>query len=299
MVRYQTEAFYNIIIELGEKMIELGKRQKLFIINTTDFGVYLNDETGKKDGSILLPRKQVPKDSEVGDEIEVFVYRDSSDRLIATTNIPYLSVGEKAMLRVVQITKIGAFLDWGLEKDLLLPFKEQTAEVREGREYLVSLYIDKSERLCATMKLYTLLETDSPYKKNDVVTGHVYDINKRFGVFVAVDDKYMGMIPKAELFQKLHVGDEVQTRVLKVREDGKLDLSTRQKAYRQMDKDSEYILQKMRENGGYLALHDKSDPELIQEELEMSKNAFKRAIGRLWKEHKINILENGIEIVKK
>lgn len=282
---------------IGEKMIELGKRQKLFIINKTDFGVYLNDERGKKDGSILLPRKQVPKESEIGDEIEVFVYRDSSDRLIATTNIPYLSVGEKAMLRVVQITKIGAFLDWGLEKDLLLPFKEQTAEVREGREYLVSLYIDKSERLCATMKLYTLLDTDSPYKKNDMVKGHVYDINKRFGVFVAVDDKYMGMIPKAELFQKLHVGDEVQTRVLKVREDGKLDLSTRQKAYRQMDKDSEYILQKLRKNGGCLFIHDKSSPELIQQELEMSKNAFKRAIGRLWKEHKINILDDRIEIM--
>ncbi|MGN0466350.1 MAG: S1 RNA-binding domain-containing protein [Lachnospiraceae bacterium] len=280
-------------------MIELGKRQKLFIINTTDFGVYLNDEVGKKDGSILLPKKQVPKNSKVGDEIEVFVYRDSSDRLIATTNIPYLSVGEKAMLRVVQITKIGAFLDWGLEKDLLLPFKEQTTEVKEGKEYLVSLYIDKSERLCATMKLYTLLETDSPYKKNDLVKGHVYEINKRFGVFVAVDDKYMGMIPKAELFQKLHVGDEIQTRVLKVREDGKLDLSTRQKAYRQMDKDSEYILQKIRENGGFLPLHDKSDPEIIQEKLEMSKNAFKRAVGRLWKEHKITILENGIEIVEK
>lgn len=280
-------------------MIELGKRQKLFIINTTDFGVYLNDEAGKKDGSILLPRKQVPKNSKVGDEIEVFVYRDSSDRLIATTNIPYLSVGEKAMLRVVQITKIGAFLDWGLEKDLLLPFKEQTTEVKEGKEYLVSLYIDKSERLCATMKLYTLLETDSPYKKNDLVKGHVYEVNKRFGVFVAVDDKYMGMIPKAELFQKLHVGDEIQTRVLKVREDGKLDLSTRQKAYRQMDKDSEYILQKIRENEGFLPLHDKSDPELIQEKLEMSKNAFKRAIGKLWKEHKITILENGIEIVEK
>lgn len=283
--------------KIGEKMIELGKRQKLFMINKTDFGVYLNDERGKKDGSILLPRKQVPKGSEIGDEIEVFVYRDSSDRLIATTNIPYLSVGEKAMLRVVQITKIGAFLDWGLEKDLLLPFKEQTTQVREGGEYLVSLYVDKSERLCATMKLYTLLDTDSPYKKNDVVRGHVYDINKKFGVFVAVDDKYMGMIPKAELFQKLHVGDEVQTRVLKVREDGKLDLSTRQKAYRQMDKDSEYILQKLRENGGCLLIHDKSSPELIQQELEMSKNAFKRAIGRLWKEHKIDILEDRIEIM--
>lgn len=278
-------------------MIELGKKQKLFIINKTDFGVYLNDEPKKKEGSILLPRKQVPKNSEIGDEIEVFIYRDSSDRLIATTNIPYLSVGQKAMLRVVQITKIGAFLDWGLEKDLLLPFKEQTAEVREGKEYLVSLYIDKSERLCATMKLYTLLETDSPYKKNDIVTGHVYDINKKLGIFIAVDDKYMGMIPKAELFQKLHVGDEVQTRVLKVREDGKLDLSTRQKAYRQMDKDSEYILQKLRENEGCLFLHDKSSPELIQQELEMSKNAFKRAIGRLWKEHKINILEDRIELI--
>lgn len=280
------------------KMIELGKRQKLFIINKTDFGVYLNDEPKKKEGSILLPRKQVPKDSEIGDEIEVFVYRDSSDRLIATTNIPYVSLGEKAMLRVVQITKIGAFLDWGLEKDLLLPFKEQTAEVKEGEEYLISLYVDKSERLCATMKLYTLLETDSPYKKNDMVTGHVYDINKRFGVFVAVDDKYMGMIPKAELFQKLHIGDEVQTRVLKVREDGKLDLSTRQKAYRQMDKDSDYILQKLREKEGCLFLHDKSSPEMIQQELEMSKNAFKRAIGKLWKEHKIEILEDRIELIK-
>lgn len=279
-------------------MIQLGKKQTLFMINKQEFGVYLNDERGKREGSILLPRKQVPKGSEIDDEVEVFVYRDSSDRLIATTNIPYIMLGEKAMLRVVQKTKIGAFLDWGLEKDLLLPFKEQTAEVEEGKQYLVSLYIDKSERLCATMKLYTLLDVDSPYKKNDVVTGHVYDINKKLGVFVAVDDTYMGMIPKAELFQKLHVGDEVTTRVLKVRDDGKLDLSTRQKAYRQMDKDSEFILNKMRENGGSLPLHDKSDPELIKQQLEMSKNAFKRAIGRLFKEHKINILEDKIEMTE-
>ena len=200
-------------------MIQLGKTQCLNIIKKTDFGVYL----GTEDDKVLLPKKQVPEDIEIGDALTVFVYRDSSDRLIATTNTPKIELGGLARLKVSEVSSIGAFLDWGLEKDLLLPFKEQTAKVKKGDEVLVALYVDKSGRLCATMKVYEKLRTDSPYKKDDHVEGIIYETSDNFGVFVAVDDCYSALIPKREAFGRLRVGDRVSARVLKVREDGKLD----------------------------------------------------------------------------
>ena len=148
-------------------MIELGKTQCLNVVKIVDFGIYLGTEEDK----VLLPKKQVPEGIEVGDPIEVFLYKDSSDRMIATTNEPKLTLGELAVLTVADVGRMGAFLDWGLEKDLFLPFKEQTEKVEKGDKCLVSLYIDKSERLCATMKIYHLLRTDSPYKKDDTVRG--------------------------------------------------------------------------------------------------------------------------------
>lgn len=173
---------------------ELGKRRQLMVVKKVDFGVYL----GTNDDKVLLPKKQVPKDIEVGDPIEVFLYKDSSDRLIATTQEPKITLDQMAVLKVVDTGKIGAFLDWGLEKDLLLPFREQTAKLKKGDEVLVSLYVDKSGRLCATMKLYHKLKTDSPYKKDDQVEGIVYEISDNFGVFVAVDNQYSALIPKRE-----------------------------------------------------------------------------------------------------
>ncbi|MGN1377534.1 MAG: S1 RNA-binding domain-containing protein [Dorea sp.] len=274
---------------------ELGKKKRLMIVKEVEFGVYLGNNTDK----VLLPKKQVPRDVEIGDPVEVFLYKDSSDRLIATTQQPKITRGELAVLKVADTGRIGAFLDWGLEKDLLLPFKEQTAKVKKGDEVLVGLYVDKSNRLCATMKIYNDLQTDSPYKKDDQVEGIIYEISDNFGVFVAVDNRYSALIPKREAYGNLRVGDRVHARVVKVKEDGKLDLSVREKAFLQMDADAALIMKKMQENGGRLPYTDKADPELIKRELGLSKNAFKRAIGRLLKEGKIKINEKDIEIKRK
>lgn len=277
-------------------MIELGRTQKLYIDHKTDFGVYLCAEPkpDKRNRCVLLPRKQVPKGAQVGDQVEVFVYKDSSDREIATTTKPALEIGELAVLPVAQTTRIGAFLKWGLEKDLLLPFSEQTVKVKEGDEYLVSLYIDKSERLCATMKVYDFLRTDPPYKEEDPVQGIVYGFNPEYGAFVAVDQLYNGMVPKQEMVRKLHIGDRIEGRVISVREDGKMNIGLRQRAHIQMDVDAGRIFEKLEENDGFLPYHDKSSPEDIRAEFGMSKNEFKRAIGRLYKMRKIEISHDGI-----
>ena len=273
----------------------LGTKKTLMVVKEVEFGVYLGNSPEK----VLLPKKQVPEGVEVGDPIEVFLYKDSSDRLIATTNEPKIMLGELAVLTVAATGGIGAFLDWGLEKDLLLPFREQTAPLKKGDQILVALYIDKSQRLCATMKVYERLRTDSPYKVDDQVEGIIYELSDNFGVFVAVDNLYSALIPKREAFGKLRVGDRVKARVVKVKEDGKLDLSVREKAFLQMDADADLIMKRMEEYGGSLPFTDKADPELIKKEFDLSKNAFKRAIGRLLKEGKIEIREKSIEILNK
>ena len=273
----------------------LGTKKTLMVVKEVEFGVYLGNSQEK----VLLPKKQVPEGVEVGDPIEVFLYKDSSDRLIATTNEPKIMLGELAVLTVAATGGIGAFLDWGLEKDLLLPFREQTAPLKKGDQILGALYIDKSQRLCATMKVYERLRTDSPYKVDDQVEGIIYELSDNFGVFVAVDNLYSALIPKREAFGKLRVGDRVKARVVKVKEDGKLDLSVREKAFLQMDADADLIMKRMEEYGGSLPFTDKADPELIKKEFDLSKNAFKRAIGRLLKEGKIEIREKSIEILNK
>ena len=191
--------------------------------------------------------------------------------------------------------KIGAFLDMGLEKDLLLPFREQNRRVKAGEECLVALYVDKSNRLAATMNVYPYMSSESPYKKDDKVTGTVYEIKENLGAFVAVDNKYYGLIPAREIFGGITVGDVIEARVVKVREDGKLDLSPREKAYVQIDMDARLVLEAMEEKGGVLPFNDKAAPELIKREFAMSKNAFKRAVGHLLKEGKIKITEKTIE----
>lgn len=278
-------------------MIELGKYQTLEVIKKTDFGVYLSEIGSDKKHSILLPQKEVPEGASVGDHIKVFVYRDSEDREIATTMQVPVTIGELAVLEVKEVNSIGAFLDWGLMKDLLLPFKEQTARVKVGDRVLVTLYLDKSNRLCATMKVYDLLATNSPYHKDDTVTGIVYEIIDAFGAFVAVDNRYSAMIPKNEIFAPISVGDVIRGRVSHIREDGKLTLSLRDKSYIQMDADAEMIMDKLKKSGGFLPYHDKSDPEEIKAEFNISKNSFKRAVGRLYKAGTITITEEGIRLV--
>ena len=269
-------------------MIRLGEKQILKVVRMKDFGMYIGEEAE----AILLPRKYVPAGTRVGDDVEVFVYRDSSDRLIATTEEPALTLGQIGLLKVKETSKIGAFLDWGLEKDLLLPFKEQTIQVRSGKSYPVALYIDKSKRLCATMKIYEYLSSESPYGKDEMVEGFVYQVNPNLGVFVAVDGKFHGMIPKKNVHSEYRVGDRVEARVVSVREDGKLELSVRERVEVQISKDAQTLMEVLESYDGVLPFTEKASPAVIERELSMSKAAFKRAVGHLLKARKI-VIENG------
>ena len=276
-------------------MLMLGKKQFLKIVKTVDFGVYLAEHKDADAGNrVLLPAKQVPQGAKEGEELEVFIYKDSQDRLIATTREPLLQVGQTVVLKVVQVTKIGAFLDWGLEKDLLLPYHEQTLRVREGEECLVALYVDKSSRLCATMKVYPYLSKKTPYVIGDMVKGRVYQTSDNFGVFVAVDDRYSALIPKREAKGKYRPGSVLDLRVTEVKEDGKMNVSDRQKAYLQLHEDAEMVLGVIEEFAGVLPFDDKASPEVIQREFGLSKGAFKRAVGHLLKEGKIEIKDRRI-----
>lgn len=280
-------------------MLEIGKRQLLTIVKKVDFGVYLaKEQEADPEEKVLLPRKEVPENVQPGDEIEVFLYRDSKDRMIATVRQPKLSLGEVAVLRVKENGKIGAFLDWGLEKDLLMPYKEQTTHVSEGSEYLVALYIDKSGRLAATMRINKYLERSETLVKDSAVTGTIIGITPDYRAYVAVEDKYDAFIPMSEVFEPLSVGEVIHGRVSRVREDGKLVISLKQKAYIQMDEDSVQIYDAIVKKGGSLGFTDKADPEIIKKHFNMSKNAFKRAVGRLLKEGKIEITQDSIVLKK-
>ena len=278
--------------------MKLGEYQELIYAKKVDFGIYLSPSMSSEE-RVLLPAKQIPEGAKPGDELRVFVYKDSKDRLIATTNEPKLTIGGLAVLTVKEVTKIGAFLDWGLEKDLFLPYKEMVRKVSTGDEILVTLYIDKSQRLCATTKgIYHMLSTDSPYKKDDMVSGRVYDFSDNFGTFIAVDDKYSAKIPVFENAAYLKLGDVIEAKVTDVKADGKLDLTMREKAYIQMDSDSEKILELLDSYAGVLPFSEKASPEVIKRETGLSKNAFKRAVGHLYKERKIDLTDGKIRLKK-
>lgn len=283
--------------------MRLGEMQTLTVDHMKEFGAFLRDDsldegdTREKPGrpqTVLLPKKVAPEGLKTGDEIEVFLYKDSSDRLIATTDRPALTLHETGLLKVKDVGKIGAFLDWGLEKDLLLPFHEQTRKVKKGEEVLAAVYIDKSDRLCATMNVYPYLRSDSPYHRDDQVSGRIYETSDNFGLFVAVDDRYSALIPKAEAPQDLQVGDVVSARVTKVLRDGRLNLAVRKKAYRQIDEDAEKILGIIFEYEGVLPFDDRVSPEIIERETGLSKNAFKRAVGHLMKKGLVEIRDRRI-----
>lgn len=279
-------------------MIEIGKMHKLQLIRMTETGAYLNCKNKKdRDDDVLLPKNQVLQEFEIGDEIEVFVYTDSEGRTIATIRKPKLTIGDLGLLRVVEITDFGAFLDWGLQKDLLLPIREQVGKITKGDLCLVGLYININNKICATMRIYDLLSTESPYKQNDIVHGTVYNINRELGVFVAVDNKYHGLILNKELYGNYTEGDNVEVRIKKVRDDGKLELSLRKEAYNEIESDAQKILDQLKLNGGFLPINDNSSPDYIKSELNISKGAFKRAVGRLLKEGVIKITEEGIEMM--
>ena len=265
--------------------MKLGEIQKLKIEKKVEFGVYLSDGTDR----VLLPKKQVPENYKIGDEI----YKDSKDRLIATTNTPKLTLGQYGLLTVSQVNKVGAFMDWGLEKDLFLPFKEMTRQPSEGDEILVRVYIDKSERLCASMKgIYDMLSKKPPYQVGDEVEARIYEFGHDFGTFVALEDKYSAMIPRHEDVSKFRIGDVLMVRITGIKEDGKCDVTIRDKAYVQMDEDAEALLDLIDSYAGVLPFTEKASPEVIKRETGLSKAAFKRAVGRLYKERKIS-LEGG------
>ncbi len=276
-------------------MLRLGEMNRLTAVKSTEHGMYLAEKEAP-DEKVLLPIKQAGN-LKVRDEIEVFLYKDSKDRLIATTTDPAIHLHETALLSVSQVGKIGAFVNWGLEKDLLLPFKEQTKKVNPGEEVLVALYIDKTGRLCLTMNVYEYLKCDSPYQANDEVRGRVYLVSERFGAFVAVDDCYSALIPRKELFEDVKVGHFVDARVAEVKNDGKLTLSIRKKAYLQMDEDAEKVLQVIQSFDGVLPFNDKVSPDIIKREFNMSKNEFKRAVGRLYKERRVEITDHSIRMI--
>lgn len=281
--------------------MRLGEIQTLRIARFKEFGAYLEDqekeEKAGREGSadaVLLPGKQLPPNAGVGDLLEVFLYKDSLGRPIATTRKPFLTVGTIGRLRIREVTKIGAFLDIGLERDVLLPFREREGELKPGAEVLVALYVDKSGRLAATMRIYPYLEKAEGITADEEVEGTVYGIRDT-GVFVAVRNRYFGLIPKSEVYGPYRIGEEVRVRVMRVREDGKLDLSPRQKSYFQMGDDAALLLERLEQAGGSLPYGDRSEPDVIREAFGISKNAFKRAVGHLLKEGKISLTDGGIQ----
>jgi len=232
----------------------------------------------------------------VGYKVRAFVYLDKNRKLTATTEIPKIKLGEIASLRVVNIISSGAFLDWGLSSDLFWPTEEQPHPIKKGKAYPVVLISPTETQLIATGNIYNYLQPSDKHKEEEMVNGTVYDFSDQWGVFVAVEDQYFGLIPKSEIYQEFEYGDKVYARIMRVREDGKLDLSLRKQVHEQLDDDAEFIMDEMIARGGALPLNDNSSPKEIRKMLHMSKGAFKRAVGRLLKYDKIKITKTGIKI---
>lgn len=296
-------------------MIQLGKMQTLEVLRMTSIGAYIGEPadplavfqktpatntsslTDIKD--VLLPANEIKTPLKEGDSVRAFIYLDSQDRPVASLKEPVLAIGKIALLEVSDVNKMGAFLEWGYPKQLFLPFKEQTAKLQPGDHVLVTLYVDRSGRLCATMKLYHHLRLDSDYRLSDRVHGTVYETDGRHGAYVAVDDLFSGMIPTKELIRQVSVGDHLTLRVSRVLEDGKLELSMREPGYLQIHIDSDVILAELaKAPNGFLPYNDASGAATIKERFRMSKNSFKRAIGHLMKENKLEITEKGIKLIK-
>ncbi|WP_274476204.1 CvfB family protein [Mangrovimonas aestuarii] len=273
-------------------MINIGEYNTLEILRDTDPGLFLGDDEGNE---VLLPNRYVPEEFEIGDSIEVFVYLDNEERIVSTTDRPYITKGNFALLRCNEVTKYGAFLDWGLVKQLFCPFKEQAFKMKTGGWYLVYCYLDeKTNRLAASSKTNRFLSnqelTVNKFDEVDVIISHPSEK----GMNVIVNNKHQGLVYKDEIFKEISVGDRLKGVVKKVRDDNKLDITLNQIGYKSIEPNAELILKHLEDNSGYLNLNDKSDPEEIKELLEMSKKSFKKAIGNLYKQHLISIKEDGI-----
>ncbi len=276
-------------------MAELGKFNTLEIIKETSFGFYLD---GGELGEVLIPFNHAPQDCEIGDEIEVFIYLDSEDRIIATTQKALGCVGDFVMLKVKQVNNIGAFLDWGLEKDLLVPYGEQRIPLQVGRTYLVHIYLDRIHgRITASTKLDRYLDKiPARYKTGEEVDIIPVDPTD-LGYKVIVNNKHWGVVYKNEMFTKLHRGDKQKAYIKKVREDGKVDISISKPGLGKIEDFTEILLQKLIENDGYMAVTDKTDPATISRLFGVSKKTFKRAVGQLYKKNLIDIENTGLRVI--
>jgi len=274
-------------------MLKIGEFNELAVKKEVDFGVYLAAE----DQEILLPKKYVPQGTKVGDILKVFIYTDSEDRIIATTLTPKAVVGEFAYLLVKDTNKYGAFLDWGLEKDLLVPHSEQPQKMVKGKKYVVKVCLDPvTERVLATAKTEKSLEKEEiELTEGEEVNLLVYDSNE-LGVKVIINNKYSGLLYKSDIYQELNIGDRLKGYVRKIREDNKIDVSIRKTGYGEIQEAKERILAKLKASNGFLSLNDRSSPELIKKILQLSKKSFKKGVGGLYKEGVIELTEEGIRL---
>lgn len=275
-------------------MIQIGRYNNLKVVKIVDFGLYLD---GGDDGEILLPARYITDLPEPGDEMNVFVYRDSEDRLIATTEKPFATVGEFAYLQVTAVNKVGAFMQWGLPKDLLVPFREQKVSMKQGGIYLVYIYVDDTtKRIVASAKIEKFIGNRFPdYAPGTKVKALVYNHNE-LGYRCIVDNLYHGLIYQNETFRPVELGVEIDAYVKRVRDDGKIDLTVSPVASVRVERLAARILEKVRENNGRLPVSDHSSAELIQEMFECSKKDFKKAIGLLYKQRVISITPEYIEL---
>ncbi|MCD6113251.1 MAG: GntR family transcriptional regulator [Bacteroidales bacterium] len=275
-------------------MSEIGKINNLQIIKELDFGIYLD---GKEFGEILLPKRYVPENYKIDDFIDVFIYRDSEERLIATTEKPYAMVGDFAFLKVLTINEIGAFLDWGLTKDLFVPFREQKQKMQKGNFYLVFVYLDnESNRIAASSRLDKFLnKTPADYQINqevDLIIRNKTDM----GYKVIINNSHSGVLYKNEVFQTLKEGQKIKGFIKKIREDEKIDVSLQKSGYEKVEKLTEKIINKLKENNGFISVTDKTSPEIIYNTFGVSKKTYKKSIGVLYKKRIINIEKDGIKL---
>lgn len=273
-------------------MIKIGEYNTLEILRDTDPGLFLGDEEGNE---VLLPNRYVPEAFEIGENLEVFVYLDNDERPVAVTDKPYITVGDFALLRCNQVTKFGAFLDWGMVKELFCPFKEQAFKMKKGGWYLVYCYLDEdTNRLVASSKTNRFLDnselTVATFDEVDLIVSHPSEI----GMNVIVNKVHSGLIYKNEIFRDLSIGDQLKGIVKKVRRNNKLDISIGQIGYRNIEPNAQVILTELEDNSGFIGLTDKSSPDEIKEQLQMSKKSFKKAIGALYKQRLISLKEDGI-----
>lgn len=276
-------------------MKKIGVMNHLEVLRFTSVGAYLNDVDESSETDVLLPTKYVPDTLQIGDFLDVFLYRDSEDRLIATTQTPMLMKGQMGLLSVADVHQVGAFLSWGLEKDLFLPYKEQTRPLKIGEQLLVLVYEDISERLCATMKVSNKLATNHSFNVDTWTEGFVYQINPQIGAFVAVEGKFHGLVPIKEWIKPLKEGMHLKVRIQTIKPDGKLDLSLRERVGKQIHSDVDVVLAELEKRGGSMPYWDGTDPEVITKVFGMSKRAFKRSCGVLLKQDTITMDATGIK----